>query len=127
MEKDASPPLYPNTVPSVSSRQRDVINGNQLDNSLESKPNGLHHLSAYPTGRRRPENVLYNKNRDLNIKPSPYGLSGTNGMQLFPYGDRDQNRTTANNGGTWMYEMDGKQLEVTKESLINFFPLYHST
>lgn len=96
IEKEVSPALHPNTVPSVG-KQRDVI-------APESN-NTEHHLSAYPPGRRRlQESVLYNKNRDLSIKPSPYSLS--NNMQLFPWGDRDPNRTAAL-GSNWIFDTEG--------------------
>lgn len=110
-EREVSPALYPNTVPSIEKRrERDVngMNGNQAENSFENKPTGLLHLTAYPSGRRRvQENVLYNKNRDLGIKPSPYSLStNVQHMQLFPWSDRDSNRVT-NGGKNGIFDKEG--------------------
>lgn len=102
IEKEVSPALHPNTVPSVG-KQRDVI----APESNNTEHSNAHHLSAYPPGRRRmqmQDSVLYNKNRDLSIKPSPYSLS-TN-MQLFPWGDRDPNRSAAL-GTNWIFDTEG--------------------
>lgn len=103
IDKAVSPALHPNTVPGMG-KQRDLLGGNQ---QAESGVDNKQRLSAYPPGRRRvADNVLYNKNRDLTIKPSPYSLS-TN-MQLFPWGDRDPSRTTAI-GTNWIFDNEGNE------------------
>lgn len=116
IEREVSPSLYPNTVPSVGKQrdhQRYALNGNSLPaNSNEIMHNGLPHLSAYPPGRRRvQENVLYNKNRDLTIKPSPYSLS--NNSQLFPWVDRDPSRAAV--ATNWIFDSEGGNLACTVE------------
>lgn len=111
IEREVSPSAHPNTVPSVG-KSRAEVNGNFMPTGLfDSNQNHQQHhqqlsnLSAYPPGGRRQENVLYNKNRDLSIKPSPYGLS-TN-LQLFPWGDRERDTNRGALGTNWIFDKEG--------------------
>lgn len=111
--KEVSSPaaaLYPNTVPSVGKSTDEMLfNQSEQGHDLQQQHSHVHHLSAYPPGRRRVhENVLYNKNRDLSIKPSPYSLSTNRYMDQkvksqFPW---EVNRTV--NAPNWIFEDGGK-------------------
>lgn len=120
VSKEVSPAKYPNTVPLAKPshfRDPSLIGNIFGDDTQKMIPQ---HSSAIAAGRRRPpqQEFLSNRNRDLAVKPSPYGLSGfktdlaNNNCKMFPW-ENSSYGTTAEaekSNASWML----------KDGMLNF-------